>query len=430
MLSVGGVLLLTSASRILGFAREVLISSQYGTSVVADTYFTVQQVPFIASAFMAGPFVLAYVPYYARLGDAATRAHVVQAHLRSVRRVSGVIGLVMALAGLLMILLEVGPQSDGVPLFGAFTLVLAPSIPLLATAGYATAVLNARGEHVRAVVVIALAPAGMLASLFVLTVVPIVGQTFALPASAVIGAATAALVGSRALWSRIDRSVPSDPVDLPAGAASAPSLRSSLSASALENIGFASNQALTVFFAGAAGAGAVAINAYTLRIASFAFSAIVSPLNQIVQTWLTRQPARGNGRSVLGTLGAIGGLVIAIVVGLVLFGRPIVELVYVRGAFSPDDANRVIALLPVYAAYIGVTAMNQLLARYFFVHHEGRRYTTFMLGAYVAANVLKPFLVVPFGLNGVVGASLICEGIVLVYFVVAVLVRERRATLD
>ena len=129
-------------------------------------------------------------------------------------------------------------------------------------------------------------------------------------------------------------------------------------------------------------------------------------------------------------LPAIGGLVIAIVVGLVLFGRPIVELVYVRGAFSPDDANRVIALLPVYAAYIGVTAMNQLLARYFFVHHEGRRYTTFMLGAYVAANVLKPFLVVPFGLNGVVGASLICEGIVLVYFVVAVLVRERRATLD
>src|SRR4029079_16507952 len=82
VVSVTMVLLITTVGRMLGFVREVLISSSYGTSGPADAFFTVQQLPTIMSAFVSGPFMIAFIPYYAALREAGSQGEAVRGALR------------------------------------------------------------------------------------------------------------------------------------------------------------------------------------------------------------------------------------------------------------------------------------------------------------------------------------------------------------
>jgi putative peptidoglycan lipid II flippase len=423
VLSVLGVLVIATGGRVLGFVREVLISSQYGTSATADAFFTVQQVPVMVSAFVFGPFMIAYVPYYAALRASGVEGRALRRTLRTAMTAGLATTGVMILSGLLLLEFDVGPSVGGQRLIGAFSLILASSIVPLLVTGLASVVLHARGQHVAAMAIAALTPAGMLVALLLLTVVPLVGHSDALPWSFVAGALISAGVGVVALR----RILPP-----PSGAATATvqphpgagKFRRELLASALENVGFSVNQALTVFLAAGLGGGAVATNAYAFRVAAFAFSA-VSPLNISAQTWMTRDRSHREGRRVLSLVGAMAALVVGIAVALILVAGPLVAFVYLRGSFSDVDAANVSALLTPYAVYGVVTALNQLMARYLFVHLQGALYSRVMIGAYVAGNVLKAAMVGPFGLEGVIWASVLAEGAALAYFIVYLLRRGR-----
>jgi putative peptidoglycan lipid II flippase len=423
VLTVAGVLFIATGGRLLGFVREVLISSQYGTSATADAFFTVQQVPTIVSAFVFGPFMIAYIPYYAALRASGVEGKAFRRTLRTALTVGLATAGAMVLGGLLLLQFDVGPSVGGEHLFGSFSLILASSIVPLLVAGLASVVLHARGHHVAAMAIAALTPAGMLVSLLVLTVVPLVGHTDALPWSFVAGSLVSAVVGVVALR----RILP--PASSAASATGQPHaetarFRKELFASAMENVGFSLNQALTVFLAAGLGGGAVATNAYALRIAAFAFSA-VSPLNISVQTWMTRDQSHREGRRVLSVVATMAALVVGIAIALILVAGPLVAFVYLRGSFSDADAANVSALLAPYAVYGVVTSLNQLMARYFFVHLQGAIYGRVMIGAYVVGSILKVALVGPFGLQGVIWASVLAEGAALAYFIVYMVRRAR-----
>ncbi|MET0167736.1 MAG: lipid II flippase MurJ [Vicinamibacterales bacterium] len=412
-MSVGGVLVIATGGRLLGFAREVLISSQYGTGPAAEAFFTVQQVPTIVSSFVFGPFMIAYVPYYAGLRLSGIEGEAFRRTYRTAVRIGLLITILMLIVGSGSVRLELGPSIGEERLIGTFLQILALSILPLIVSGLATVVLHARGHHVLAMAIAALAPAGMLASLLFLTAVPIVGHSAALPWSLVAGSFLSAAVGTVSLRRMLPADRPSPAVTAPfPGAAK---FHRQLVASSIENVGFSVNQALTVFFAAGLGGGAVAINAYAFRIAAFAFS-LVSPLNISVQTWMTRDRRHREGRRVMGVFGAMAGFVMAIAVALIIFAGPLVSLVYERGSFTERDAANVTALLTPYAVYGAITALNQLMARYLFVLHEGARYSRVMVSAYVAGNFLKAALVAPAGLEGLIWASVLAEGTALAYF--------------
>lgn len=423
-LSVAGVLLITLGGRLLGFVREVLISSLYGTSVIADSFFTVQLVPTFVSTFLLGPLMIVYVPHYVALREAGTEGATFERTVRTAMRVGALITAAMIVVGVSLVLLRVGPAVEGLSLLGTFTVILAISILPLIVGGLATVILHARGRHVAAMAVAALAPAGMFASLVLLTSVPVVELAEALPWSFVAGSLLSALAGAIGLRS-VRRSSAADIRPTSSGPPRIGGFRRELLASVVENIGFSVNQALTVLLAAGMGAGAVATNAYAFRIAAFAFSAIVSPLNQVVQTWMTGHPSRREGRKLFIVIAAVAVVVLAISAGLILVGRAIVEVVYLRGSFSVADAARVTALLRPYGIYIGVTALNQLMARYFFVQAQGTRYAGVMLAAYTGANILKVLAAGPFGLEGVIWASVFGEGAALGYFILYALRRSR-----
>jgi len=424
LLSIVGVLLITLGGRLLGFLREVLISSLYGTSAIADSFFTVQLVPTIVSSFLLGPLMIVYVPHYAALQEAGTEEEALVRTLRTGVRVGMLITAVMVVAGVSLALLNVGPVAEGRPLLGTFMVILAISIVPLVVGGLATVILHARGRHLAAMAVAALAPAGMLASLVLLTGVSVIGLVDALPWSFVAGSLFSALAGAISLRNQ-RRSTAADHRPTSSRPPRIGKFRRELVASVMENIGFTVNQGLTILLAASVGAGAVATNAYAFRIAAFAFSAIVSPLNQVVQTWMTGHPSRREGRKLFLVIGALAMVVAAISVGLILVGRAIVEGVYLHGSFSIADAARVTALLRPYGIYIGVTALNQLMARYFFVQGQGAHYATVMLAAYTIGNILKVLLVETFGLEGLVWASVFAEGTALGYFILYALRRSR-----
>jgi peptidoglycan biosynthesis protein MviN/MurJ (putative lipid II flippase) len=118
-------------------------------------------------------------------------------------------------------------------------------------------------------------------------------------------------------------------------------------------------------------------------------------------------------------------LVVGFATVLVLLAAPLVAFAYLRGSFSNEDAANVAALLVPYAAYGIVTSLNQLMARYFFVHLKGATYSRAMIGAYVIGNLLKAAMVGPFGLHGVIWASVLAEGAALAYFIIYMLRRAQ-----
>ena len=158
-----GLASLTASSRwrplaeLLGFVREVLISSQYGTTSTADSFFAIQQIPTIVSTFVIGPFMIAYVPLYAKLRREGFASEGFARSAQLLLRVGVAITIGMIVVGSLVLRLQ-GP-ADQSPV-GGFLVIMAFAVVPILVAGLATVVLHAEGHHVLAMGVAALAPGG------------------------------------------------------------------------------------------------------------------------------------------------------------------------------------------------------------------------------------------------------------------------------
>lgn len=410
---VAGGVLITVGGKLLGLIRELLIASTYGTGEVANTFFAVYQLPVLVSAFLVGPFMLAYVPHYAALRDAGGE----RASLRRVVRLAFISGAaitcLMVLAAAIVHVADVGP-----PWVTSFMLILALSIIPLIIGGLATVVLYARGQPLAGMAVAACGPAVMLIAFATLLSVPVAGRELVLPWSATLGWWASGLTGSAVLI-RAERGatvsvLPARPVR---------TLPAQLWASSAETIGFSLNHTITVALAAGLGAGTVAINAYAFRLILFALSTSLSPLHQAIHSWMAQSPRNREGRRVLAAIGAVAALSAAIAAALATFAEPLVAFVYERGAFAEASTALVAGILGPYSLYFAVMGVNQLFARYFFASGDGWRYARVMLATYLLSNAAKAVVAPGYGLAGMIIVAAAFEGAALAYFV-SVLVRR------
>lgn len=87
-------------------------------------------------------------------------------------------------------------------------------------------------------------------------------------------------------------------------------------------------------------------------------------------------------------------------VGLVLVRSPLVTLIYQRGAFAPDDAQRVATILAGYAASVWAYSLMHVLTRAFYAHKDAAtplRVSLVMVAANLALNLV---LIWPLGAAG------------------------------
>lgn len=417
--AVRGVLLINLLSKLVGFVREVVISSVFGVSRLTDSFFALQQFPLFVSNYLTGALNLAFVPHYAKLRAQGQ-------HVRWLTNIAAfflLVGIAATLAFVLgareIVSAYLHLTRDAVTVGFAQLLALA-FIPTVIV-GLAYNVLHGEKKHTAAMGMAALTPLLMLVALLVIAV-GLGQQVLALPLSYVIGVGGTAVWGAAVLFHAL-RVPPLARSDGPGERAG--SFAGQAAAASIENVAFNANQLLNVYFAGMTGVGGPAVYTFATRLAMLALNGLVSPITQVVQGKLLGPSPQDVTTRFRRVLIRVVGPVVLIAAALLLLREPLTRLVYERGAFTPEDTQRVATLLVPYALYFAVMSLNQLLARYYYTQERGGRYTAALLAGYLLSNALKPALVSSWGLPGVVWACVIGEGLALAFLLIPVLKSTR-----
>ena len=377
--------LLSGLFRLSAFIRETYIAAQFGLSTATDAYYGLQQLPLSVATFMFGAFALAFAPAY---GQASGQQ-------KSAQWLPGLV-LHGTIAGLALTALTVGMSplllgkyvgtADSTSL-ATLNLLSACYVPVIYL-GIWTSMLNATGHALRSMTVAALPYIVMTASLILICELS-GAELLSLPASMTIGFW---LIGSIAAY-KIFRTLRA-----PGGVLSVlwplrfPEFRAfskQLLASAAENVGFASNQLLMIYFFGVMGAGEVTANNYAMRIGLLANSLITQPLAQLAQSKFCTAPPEELHRTLSAYLAWTLGLAALAAVSIYALRKQIVALLYLHGRFTSNDAYSVEALVPAWLIYLLILSVNSIVARYLFIVRKGRQYAAFMLGGYLFTNLMR-----------------------------------------
>jgi glycogen synthase len=390
-LSKGGGLLalltlgLGGLFKLAAFAREAFIASHFGLSSFTDAYFASQQLPLILASFMFGAFSLAFTPAYAAEKRESGRV----AWLPGLAMYGGALGalltlLTIALAPSLLRALNSAPGPHAGVTLVILSFCFAPVIWL----GIWTGVMIANGRNLLAMFVAGLPYLGMTALLIGLYWLGKL-DALSLPLSFLVGFA---VVGCSTLfwmlaieWRRAEFRALMEPWKMPGFRHFLAQLR----ASSTENLGYAVNQLLVVYFVARAGTGAVSANTCAMRVGMLGFSLLGQPLAQLLQAKLCAAPERAQAEVFKKWLLAIAGLVLTFAALLYGCREPVTRLVYLHGKFSAVELSRVIAIMPAWLAYFVVVSLNAITARYLFIRAQGGTYVRRQLWAYAAANLIR-----------------------------------------
>ncbi len=397
--------------KIAAFAREAFIASRFGLSSFTDTYFASQQLPLILVTFMFGAFSLAFTPAYAAEKRQTGRVAWLPGLLVYGGALGGLLTLLMiALAPWLLRALNSAPAGHGVGTLAILSVSFAPVIWLGIWAG----VMIATGRNLLAMFVTGLPYLSMTVLLIGLYALGRL-DAFSLPLSFLAGfgmvgcsaliwlMATewrgAQLVAALAIWKM-------------------PGFRrflSQLRASSLENLGFAANQLLLIYFIARAGVGAVSANTCAMRVGMLGFTLLGQPLAQLVQAKLCAAPEEAQPAVFKRWLLAISGLLFTFGATLYLWREPVTRLVYLHGKFSAMELSRVIEIVPAWLAYFVVASLNAIAARYLFVRARGNAYVRLQLSAYAAANLIRIAFWGRLSAPEVIWCSVLTEGCALLF---------------
>lgn len=390
LISRGGLLAVVTLGtaglfKIAAFAREAFIASRFGLSSFTDAYFAFQQFPLILATFMFGAFGLAFTPAYA----SEKRKTGSVAWLPGVTVYGGAIGVLLTLIVTLLAPLFLRAFSIGNGAHGRVTLVIlscsfAPVIWLGIWAGTTLA----DGKNVLAMFVTGLPYLLMTALLVALYALGRL-DALSLPISFLIGFAA---IGLCALPYLVLASHPTGYMRAVIETWKMPGFWNflrQLSASLVENLGYATNQLLLVYFVAQAGTGAVSANTCAMRVGMLGLSLLSLPLAQLLQAKLCAADETEQEAVLQKWLIAISGMVVTFAVLLYLFREPVTSLVYLHGKFSAIQLQRVTAVIPSWVAYFVVSSLNIVVARYLFAKAQGKSYVRRQLYAYAAANLIR-----------------------------------------
>jgi putative peptidoglycan lipid II flippase len=429
--AAGSVSLATVVSRVAGLLREAVFAALLGASAVSDAFVFAFRIPnllrdFFAEGALSSAFVPAFADARAREGEARalTLARRVMGTLAVVSGAVAVLGIVFAPA----VVAVVAPDSppDMRPLTTLLTRILWPFLPLVALAAVAMGVLNAH----RRWFLPALAPA-------LFNAVSVVGGVALLlvglpPEQAVIGWAVLAVLGGAAQFLvqvPVLRSVGwrgRPTVDL---AFRDPALRRIAARMGPVVIGLAGTNVMLVVTTALASRG----EGWASSL-SYAFRLVHLPIGLVGVAVGTVVLSAGAGRAAAGDDAGVASiareglrlnwfLALPAAVGLFVLARPLVSLLYERGAFDAHDAAMAADALRWYAPGIVFYAGVKAAAPLFLVRGDTRTPMLCSLAG-LAANLAAALLLVePLGLRAL--ALAVAVGAATNYALLRALARAR-----
>ena len=371
--------------KVTALAREAFVASRFGLSSSTDAYFAFQQFPLTLAAFMFGAFALAFTPAYATEKRTAGSVPWLPGFVAFCTVVGAFMTLVMA--ALTPWLLRAFNMASGGQAWSTLIILSCSFAPVI-WLGIWSGITTAQGRNLRAMIMSGLPYPAMTALLIALYSLGKL-DALTLPISflagfAILGACTLPrLVTGVSREKRLRAIVETW---------NAPGFRRflrQLRASSIENVGYAANQLLLVYFVAHTGTGAVSANTYAMRVGMVGLSLLSLPLAQLLQAKLCAART-GEERTVLkGWLPTIAAMV-GTFAALIYFLRvPLTAAIYVHGKFSSLELSRVTEIIPCWIVYFVVMSLNVVAARYLFAVGRGSTYARRQICAYVAANLMR-----------------------------------------
>lgn len=338
--AAGLVAALSILSRLLGYVREALLASRFGASAVTDAFLVAQEIPASIYFVISASLVLAFIPVYRSQVQKRGEAEAWRL-FNAVLNVTGVISVLLLVVGwvlapLYMPLLVPGFPEEAVALVVKLTRTMLPLLLIMGMNGLAGAVLNARERFGAPALVGFLSNLIVVAALFLVTEP---SQIIWVAVAVVLGGLLGMLVQVALLpglgyryQARIDWQ---DPMLGLVGRLIVPVV---IATSVSQIQTFA-----TRLVASNLAEGTISALNYANRIAALPYGVIGVAVTTVIFPILAEQGAGGRLDELRETIARgmriLAFLLIPMAVGTFLFGEPLIQLVFERGAFTAEDTR-------------------------------------------------------------------------------------------
>ncbi len=403
-LLAGSVLL----SRGIGFVREGLLAYQVGASGTADAYYAAFQLPDLLNYFLAGGALsTAFLPLYAKLraGDEAGAERLLATVLGTLGLLAVCATVALWFAADALVALQFPDfDADKQALTAQLTRIVLPAQIFFVVGGVLQASLLARGRFAAA----ALAPLVyngciVLGGVLLAPSLGVAGFSWGALAGAVLGPFAIPWLDARRRVRIGVRVAPRDP-DFVRYAVLAAPLMFGLTLLTVD-------EWYDRWFGGLLGDGAIASLVFARRLMGASVAVVGQAIGQAAMPALANLWAAGRLAELDRVLGLTlrAALALGILAGAatVALAGPLVELVYHRGAFNPEDAARVTGLLMIFSAAVPAWVAQQIAVRGFYA--RGQTWRPMLLGTGFALAAIPVYLGFGrrFGVDGLAAAGVV-----------------------
>src|SRR2546421_3295024 len=394
--ALGSIGAATLASRVLGFARDMVVALAFGAGPITDAFFVAFRIPNILRRLLAeGALSTAVIPVFTDYAVNHPRGELVRmlrALLAAALLVLGVTTLVGVLAApwLLSVIAPGFSEPGQRDLAVLLTRVMFPYLILVGLAAFAMGVLNSQGRFFVAALGPAVLNVGMIAAVLFLARrldPPIVALAIGVLVGGV-GQLLVQLPGLRALGLLVP---PSRELRHPAlGRVSRLLLPAVFGLAAVQVMVF-----VNTLLASLLPAGSISFLYYADRVMEFPLGIFGIALASASLPAMSRQAAtgdvRGVARTLTFTLGLGAFIALPATVGLVMLRTPITRVLFERGQFGPAETTATAEALLWYALGLVAFSAARITAQVFYAIGQPSRAVGAGLLS-VACNVVAAFL--------------------------------------
>jgi putative peptidoglycan lipid II flippase len=376
--AVGAIGLATLASRILGYARDIVVAGAFGAGPVTDAFFVAFRIPNLLRRLLAeGALSTGIIPVFTASLAADSR----EAFLRMVRAVAGAAlvtlcaasALGMLLARWLVLLMAPGWAADPAlfELAVRLTRTMFPYLLLVGLAALAMGVLNAHHRFFTASLSPAVLNVAMIACVLGLAT-RMTPPILALAVGVLVGGLGQLLVQLPEVWRLRVPLRPALEWSHPAVREIARRLWPAAFSLAAVQVTVVVNTLLASLLP----VGTVSYLYYADRVMEFPLGVFGIALATAALPSMAAQAARGERAALATTLGfslrLSAFIAIPAAVGLIALGGPIVRLLFQRGEFGPTDAVLTAQALAGYAVGLPAFSATRIAAQAFYAMGDTR----------------------------------------------------------
>jgi putative peptidoglycan lipid II flippase len=409
--ALGSIGAATLASRVLGFARDMLVALVFGAGPVTDAFFVAFRIPNILRRLLAeGALSTAVIPVFTEYAVTRPRDELVRM-LRALVAAALVVLSLVTVAGVVAapwIVTVIAPGFSGDPaqrdLAVRLTRIMFPYLLLVGLAALATGVLNAQGRFFAAALGPAILNLGMITAVLALAW-HLEPPVLALALGVLLGGLGQLLVQLPSLRA-VTLLVP------PSGEFVHPALGRVARLLLPAVFGLAAVQVMVfvnTLLASLLPAGSISFLYYADRVMEFPLGVFGIALASASLPTMARQAAAGDTPGVASTvtfaLRLAAYVSVPATVGLVVLSVPITRVLFERGRFGAADTEATAAALVWYSLGLVGFAGARITAQAFYAVAEPG--TAVKLGALsVAANLVAAVLLMePMGHAGLAAAA-------------------------